>query len=84
MDILIDFKNSSRPDYSSVVAVVTATCDDKHMEMKLLDGIVSTHYSDGDVCDSQKTTITIQSQTNENIEFWGVAANQDRIILCFH
>ena len=71
--------SSSQPDYSSVVATITATCDDKRMEMKLIDGIMSTHYSDGDVCDSQKTVITIQSLTNEKIDYWGIAADQDRI-----
>ena len=71
--------SSSQPDYSAVVATITATCDDKRMEMKLIDGIMSTHYSDGDVCDSQKTVITIQSLTNEKIDYWGIAADQDRI-----
>ena len=49
------------------------------MEMKLIDGIMSTHYSDGDVCESQNTVITIQSLTNEKFDYWGIAADQDRI-----
>ena len=36
-------------------------------------------YCDGDVCESQKTVITIQSLTNEKFDYWGIAADQDRI-----
>ena len=46
--------------------------------MKLVDGLASVTYNLGNRCDSGNSTIVITNNSENDIEFAGVAADQDR------
>lgn len=73
--------SSDTPDFLSVIASVSVTCNDKKMAFDLVDGLSSAHYSDGELCESGNSTITIVNKLDKGITFWGIAADQDRILL---
>lgn len=59
---------------------MTAKCDDNTMEMKLINGLSAGRYSLGERCDNGNSTITIVNNVEEDITYWGIAADQDRIV----
>lgn len=78
---LIILLSSETPDFLSVIASVSVTCEDKKIAFDLVDGISSAHYNDGELCESGNSTITIVNKLDKGVTFWGIAADQDRISL---
>lgn len=80
-DLSIIFYYSSKNDFFTVVAKATIECDSNKMEFNLVDGLPSVYYHDGINCSTGNSTITITNLAEEDVTFWGIAADQDRIFL---